>query len=627
MTEHNEIAEDDDGQPKAAVMQASSLASPFVNSSHRQQAEARMRQGSALLPGDVTAMSPEEVRHLLHELGVHQIELEMQNEELRHSQMALDAARERYFDLYDLAPVGYFATSGHGIIRQANLTAASQFGMVRSALLNQPLSQRIASEDQDIYYRHRKLLIENQEAPPFELRMIKQDGTSFWAHLTMTLAYDADGATELRAVLSDISDRKQVEAERLILQQNLQAKNDELERARVVADKANQAKSDFLSSMSHELRTPLHAILGFGQLLESGKTAESPPPTLEQKKTIEQILKAGWHLLELINEILDLSVIEAGKIVLSMEPVLLPEILLECQNMVEPMAHQRAIKITLPADAFPCFVDADRIRIKQILINLLSNAIKYNRPGGSVSIVYGVRRAGYIRICVTDTGSGLSEDNLLQLFQPFNRLGHQADKEEGTGIGLVVCKRLIELMGGTIDVESTVGKGSTFWIELAQAASPQMTNPKTVPSGIVNNQLDDQIAGKSYSMLYVEDNLANLMLVQAIIARRPLIRLLTAPNGKRGIAMAREFLPDIILMDIDLPDISGIEAIKMLSGDVATAHIPVIAISANAMPRDIALGKKAGFVRYLTKPINIDAFMKFLDEGLIVESAPKAAAP
>ncbi|HXA48327.1 MAG TPA: histidine kinase dimerization/phospho-acceptor domain-containing protein, partial [Burkholderiaceae bacterium] len=394
MTEHKKISEQDDNSPPAAqVTPARSHTPPLANSLHRQQAEARLRQHAALLPDEVAALSPEEARHLLHELGVHQIELEMQNEELRNSQLALDTARERYFDLYDLAPVGYFATSEHGMIRQANLTAASQFGMVRSALLNQPLSQRILNEDQDLYYRHRKLLIENGETPPFELRMVKQDGASFWTHLTMTLARDADGVPELRAVLIDISALKQVESERLILQHDLQTKNDELERARVVADKANQAKSDFLSSMSHELRTPLHAILGFGQLLGSGATVDSPSPTLEQKKNIEQILKAGWHLLELINEILDLSVIESGKIVLSMEPVSLPEIIRECQDMVEPMAQQRAISINLPENDFPCFVEADRIRFKQILINLLSNAIKYNKPDGTVTIVYGARRA------------------------------------------------------------------------------------------------------------------------------------------------------------------------------------------------------------------------------------------
>jgi len=434
-----------------------------INSLHRQQAEARLLKNTPLLSEEVAALSPEATRYLLHELGVHQIELEMQNEELRESQLALDAARERYFDLYDLAPVGYFAMSEHGIIRQANLTAASLFGLVRSALLNQPLSHRILNEDQDIYYLHRKRLIEGGEMQSFELRMMKDGGTPFWVHLTMTMAHDADGALELRVVLDDIS-------ERVLLRQNLQTKNAELERAIIVADKANQAKSDFLSSMSHELRTPLHAILGFGQLLKgdsvAGTTAGSPLPTLEQNQSIDQILKAGWHLLELINEILDLSVIEAGKIVLSMEAVSLQEIILDCESMAEPMAQQRNIAIIFPTEKIPCFVQSDRIRLKQVLINLISNAIKYNKQGGTVSVTYRLISTERVRISVKDSGEGLSHDKLTQLFQPFNRLGQESLREEGTGIGLVVCKKLIELMDGAIGVESTSGHGAVFWIEL-----------------------------------------------------------------------------------------------------------------------------------------------------------------
>ena len=618
MIEHEEFPDPESAHATHVTNRASP--SPDANSSQRQQAEARLRKNTPLFPEEVAALSPEAVGHLLHELGVHQIELEMQNEELRESQMALDAARERYFDLYDLAPVGYFTVSEHGLIRQANLTAASLFGLVRSALLNQPLSQRILNEDQDIYYRHRKRLVEDDEAQSFELRMIKEDNVPFWAHLTMTVAHDAEGVLELRVVLSDINERKQVEAEHLILQQDLQEKNAELERARIVADKANQAKSDFLSSMSHELRTPLHAILGFGQLLTSdsitGTTAGPPALSFEQKQSVEQILKAGWHLLELINEILDLTVIEAGKIGLLMEAVSLPEIIRECETMAEPMAQQRNIAIVFPSDEIPCFVQSDRIRLKQVLINLLSNAIKYNRPGGTVSVTYNAVSAARIRICVADTGKGLSHDKLTQLFQPFNRLGQESDREEGTGIGLVVCKRLIELMDGTIGVESAVGTGSMFWIELNVIAKPQAPPNNAGLTAHANAQIQDQPGLRSRTLLYVEDNLANLKLVEAIIARRPGIRLLTAPNGLSGIAMAREFLPDIILMDIDLPDINGFKALKMLFENPITSRIPVIALSANAMLSDIKQGMQAGFFRYLTKPIKIDEFMAMLDEDI-----------
>ena len=243
----------------------------------------------------------------------------------------------------------------------------------------------------------------------------------------------------------------------------------ELNEAMAVAEKANLAKSDFLSNMSHELRTPLSAILGFAQLMESG----SPLPTPSQKRSIDQILQAGRYLLGLINEILDLALIESGKLPLSLEPVSLTEVMHECQVMIEPQAQKRGISVAFPQFEIPYYVKAGRTRVKQVLINLLSNAIKYNKVGGTVVVDCIASTPGCMRICVEDTGEGLTPEKLTQLFQPFNRLGQEANVEEGTGIGLVVCKRLIELMGGVIGVESTVGKGSVFWIELNLTAEPQ----------------------------------------------------------------------------------------------------------------------------------------------------------
>ena len=431
----------------------------------RQMAEARMKLKTAHLTEHPETLTPEAIRHLLHELGVHQIELEMQNEELRESQIALDAARGRYFDLYDLAPVGYFAISEHGLICQVNLSAANVLGLVRSALHKQPLSKLILPQDQDIYYLHRKRLMEGGELQSFELRMLKADSSIFWAHLTMTAAHDAEGEIELRVVLNDITERKQ-------LQQALVAKNAELEKAVVFADKANQAKSDFLSSMSHELRTPLNAILGFGQLLATSTLDNEMQLSAAQKQSVDQILKAGWHLLELIDEVLDLAVIEAGRIGLSIESVSLPELIGECEDMVRPMAQLHGIEMQYPsALGLSCFVQADRIRLKQVLINLFSNAIKYNRRGGSVSVSWRAIPGGRTRISVADTGAGLSPEKLSQLFQPFNRLGQEFSGKEGTGIGLVVCKKLTGLMKGNIGAESAEGKGSVFWIELIQTNS------------------------------------------------------------------------------------------------------------------------------------------------------------
>jgi PAS domain S-box-containing protein len=391
--------------------------------------------------------------------------------------------------------------------------------------------------------------------------------------------------------------------------QALQEKNVELESARSVADKANLAKSEFLSSMSHELRSPLNAILGFAQLMETG----SPLPTPAQKASIDQILKAGWYLLELINEVLDLALIESGKLSLSPEPMSLVDVMLECQAMIEPQAQKSGIHMSFPEFESPYFVHADRTRVKQVLINLLTNAIKYNRAQGAVEVTCSAGTDKRIRISVQDTGEGLSPEKLTKLFQPFNRLGQEASSEEGTGIGLVVSKRLVELMGGVIGVESTVGVGSVFWIELNTTAEPQLAGAAEPLTPI---QARVQHGAALRTLLYVEDNRANMQLVEQLIARRPDMRLLSAGDGRQGITLARTHQPEVILMDINLPGISGIQALKILREDPATAHIPVLAISANAMPHDIKKGLEAGFFRYLTKPIKVKEFMDALNRAL-----------
>jgi len=362
--------------------------------------------------------------------------------------------------------------------------------------------------------------------------------------------------------------------------------------------------------MSHELRSPLNAILGFGQLMESG----SPRPTPGQKDSIDQILQAGWYLLELINEILDLSLIESGKLSLSLESMSLTEVLDDCQAMIEPQAQKSGIRILFPKSASPYFVKADRTRVKQVLVNLLSNAIKYNRAEGTVEVKCAEISPERIRISFHDTGQGLSEENLAQLFQPFNRLGQESGAEEGTGIGLVVSKRLVELMGGAIGAQSTVGVGSVFWIELNATAALQLTSGEDEPGVSAPAPLPSDSPLRT--LLYVEDNPANMMLIERLMERRPDIRLLSATDGSRGIEIARASLPDVILMDINLPGINGIEALRVLGEDPATAQIPVIALSANAMPHDIEKGLEAGFFRYLTKPIKVNTFMDTLDAAL-----------
>ncbi len=529
--------------------------------------------------------------------------------------------------IFNSANFSSIATDAKGVIQIFNVGAERMLGYTALEVMNKVTPADI-SDPQEVIARAKELSLElgTQIEPGFEalvfkasrgiediyeLTYIRKDGSRFPAVVSVTALRDAQGTIIGYLLIgTDNTARQRVEAERAALDQALRDKNVELESARQAADKANLAKSDFLSSMSHELRSPLNAILGFAQLMESG----TPPPTAMQRASIDQILHGGWYLLELINEILDLALIESGKLSLSMEPIALPEVLLDCQAMIDPQAQKSAIRISFPEFNGPCFVNADRTRVKQVIVNLMSNAIKYNRVGGTVDVTCKTVAPQRLRISVRDTGEGLSAEKLAQLFQPFNRLGQEVGAEEGTGIGLVVSKRLVELMGGEIGAQSIVGSGSVFWFELNLVAAPQFAANSDAPLVLLQAQVELGLALRT--LLYVEDNRANMELVGQLIARRPDMRLLSARDGMQGITLARIHQPKVILMDINLPGISGLQALKILRDDPATRHIPVLAISANAMPHDIEKGLQAGFFRYLTKPIKVNEFMEVLDLAL-----------
>jgi PAS domain S-box-containing protein len=529
--------------------------------------------------------------------------------------------------IFHSANFSCIATDAKGVIQIFNVGAEKMLGYAATEVVNR-ITPAELHDPQEVIARAKALTIEfaTPIAPGFEalafkasrgiediyeLTKVRKDGSRFPAVVSVTALRDAqDGIIGYLLIGTDNTARKQVEEERQRFEQALQENNVKLEIAKSAAEKANLAKSDFLSSMSHELRSPLNAILGFAQLMESA----SPPPTAGQSKSIARILQAGWYLLKLINEILDLAIIESGKLSMSKESVSLSGLMSECQSMVEPQAQLRGIRMTFPQFENPIFVSADRTRLMQIIINLLSNAIKYNKEQGTVVVDCALHSPERVRISVEDTGAGLSPEKQAQLFQPFNRLGQEAGGVAGTGIGLVVSKRLTELMGGCLGMQSTVGVGSLFWCELNLAEPPQVVLQNGEAEAVV--QWDGSVGAPQRTLLYVEDNPANMELVEDLILRFPNLRLLTAVNGTLAIALARGTQPQAILMDVNLPGISGIEALQILRQDPLTARIPVIALSANAMPRDIAKGLKAGFFRYLTKPIKIKELMNTLNEAL-----------
>ena len=404
----------------------------------------------------------------------------------------------------------------------------------------------------------------------------------------------------------------------------LEASNQGLVTARLAAENANRAKSEFLSSMSHELRTPLNAIMGFGQLLANTTVAL---PEAKRLEFTRHIVSAGSHLLDLINEILDLARIESSSVMLSLEPVAIDDVLQECRTMIAPTAQRQRIRLLFPQGLQESVI-ADRTRLRQVLLNLVSNAVKYNREGGSVTVDVRADASGSVRIAIQDTGAGLRPDQLASLFQPFNRLGQEAGKVEGTGIGLVVTKRLIELMGGTIGVESTVGVGSVFAIELKAAMPVQPATLATAGNdvGAAPPRAALPLGETSPLVLHVEDNPANLRLVREILEMRGDVRQISAPDARLGIDLARAHLPQIVLLDINMPGMSGLEALAVLQADPDTARIPVVAITANAMAGDVSRGLAAGFFRYVTKPIDMDRLNDAVDAALTAASFARRSA-
>lgn len=545
---------------------------------------------------------------------------------IRRAQQTLSESEERYRNLFNAMDEGYcilemiFDSTGKAVdyrFLEVNPAFSELTG------LENALGQRIRDITPDLeehwFTTYGKVALTG-EAVRFVNDAKSMDGRWFDVY---ALKVGGPESRKVAVLFTNITERRRTE-------EALLAREVDLIDALAAAEDANQAKSDFLSHMSHELRSPLNAVLGFAQLLQSG----TPPPTPPQEESVDEILKAGWYLLGLIDEILDLSLIEAGRLSCVLELVPLAEVLHDCQALVEGQASARGIRLSVAQPGDACIVIVDHTRLKQVFVNILSNAIKYNREGGTVQVHCETVGPGRICVRIEDSGSGLSPEQLGRIFQPFERLGQETGAIEGTGIGLALSKRLVELMGGCIGVNSVAGQGSVFWVELnapgaqtpAPASSPETTPARQrVPVAPWPAAADQ----RSCTVLCVEDNRANQLLVQRLLARRPDVRLLLAGNGQQGVQLARAMQPDVVLMDINLPDMSGLEAMERLASDAATARIPVIAVSALAMRHDIDKGLQAGFFRYLSKPIKIDALTEALDAALALahrqEEAPAGA--
>jgi signal transduction histidine kinase/CheY-like chemotaxis protein len=389
------------------------------------------------------------------------------------------------------------------------------------------------------------------------------------------------------------------------IEEEVRQRSMELREAKEAADRANTAKSEYLSRMSHELRTPLNAILGFAQLLELEDLAD------EQRENLHYILTAARHLLALINEVLDIAAIEAGRLPLSLEPVAVAEVVAETVSLIRPLADQHQVLLVNPPPSCASHVQGDRQRLKQILLNLLSNAVKYNRQGGRVELECGPGDDGRLRIQVADTGPGIAAEAMGQLFVPFERLGNEQSGVEGAGLGLPLSRRLAEAMGGTLDVASELGQGSRFWVELPVAEGPvqraerQQELPPPVPA-----PSEPEVA---LTVLYIEDNLSNLQLVERVLSRRPGVRLISAMRPQLGLDLAAEHDPDLILLDLHLPDMPGQEVLRRLRAEPRTAEVPVVILSADARPAlvDQLLGE--GVRAFLTKPLDVKELLELLD--------------
>ncbi len=513
----------------------------------------------------------------------------------RHAaEAALRASERRFRNIFDNVPIGVVYTDLSGRVIQANprfceLTGYSEAEMAQmtpgaithddDVAEDEALTAQLVAGDVPMYRRHK--------------RYLSKAGTIVWVQSTVSLLRDSQNQPwRIVGVVEDITEHLRLE---------------EAEHAREAAEASNQAKSEFLSRMSHELRTPLNAMLGFAQLLDID---QRHPLAAAQRPWVAQIQQAGWHLLEMINDVLDLSRIESGNLRLQTATLDLPELVAASVALVAGDAERRGIRLSEDLAEGTASVVGDATRLKQILTNLLSNAVKYNVDNGRVHIASRIASQELVEVSVTDTGLGMTAAQMDELFKPFNRLGRERSSLQGTGIGLVISRRLAELMGGSIRVKSVPGEGSSFLLRV-----PKAIDPDTIPSDLDDGQFP--VADYHRRLVhYVEDNETNVEVMRGIVSQRPQVTLSTSITGLDGLAAIRSRRPHLVLLDMHLPDISGLELLRHLKADPATAAIPVVVVSADATPQQIDAALDAGALRYLTKPVQVSELLAALDDAL-----------
>jgi PAS domain S-box-containing protein len=517
--------------------------------------------------------------------------------ERSQSERALKESEIRYRSLVETSPDAITLTDLQGTIVVCNQQAVALHGYSSiNEMLGRNAFEMLAPEDHQRAADDMGRVVGAGTARNLEYTSVKRDGSRFPSEINGSLILDSEGKPNgFMSIMRDITARRHAEGARM---------------AQEAAEQANRAKSEFLSLMSHELRTPLNSILGFTEVLEMRD------PTPKQREYLSYISKAGSHLLVLINEILEIARIEAGREVLSIEPVDVEEVLRECLELVQPMLAQLSLSLHAH-NAVPRgqYVLADRHRIKQVFLNLLANAAKYNRVRGSITISC-EENGSSLRIWIKDTGLGIPQEMLAKLFTPFERLDAAQRGIQGTGLGLALSKQLMEAMGGRIGVESTVGTGSAFWIELQPAEVPAEGPAVGIKHPVTGPLTLERRRSETKTVLYVEDNLSNVKLVETVLTDEGSIRLITAMQGSLGLDMARQHRPDLILLDMHLPDMTGDEVLRQLQQDPETSNVPVVMISADATPRQIERMLQAGARDYLTKPLSLRRLFQVLEEIL-----------